>query len=80
MDGRLDLPDSYFYCCNLAGANFTGTKLEATAWKGCRGSKAKFKSALLNESKFESSDFNNNDWQNCRLSMVTFTEYKLTGG
>lgn len=75
----LDLANWTFEQCNLRRADFTGAKLEGTAWRSCRAAFAQFASADLTDATFIASDFNNCVMRQSTLTAVTFQRCKLTG-
>lgn len=76
---KLDLTGWVFERCRVGGADFAGTTLELTRWDHCRGTRAGFKAAILEDATFKSSDFNNANFRSAVLSSAKFEDCKLTG-
>lgn len=76
---RLDLSGWTFERCNLRHTDFTGSKLEGTAWRSCRAALARFIGADLSDATVIASDFNNCVLRRSTITAATFERCKLTG-
>ncbi|MBP2513784.1 pentapeptide repeat-containing protein [Sphingomonas sp. PvP018] len=75
----LELNGWVFERCSMRGANFSGTCLDASSWRSCRGAFADFCGADLTDATIVASDLNNAVMRRSILSSASFERCKLTG-
>ncbi len=73
----LELNGWVFERCSMRGANFSGTCLDASSWRSCRGAFADFCGADLTDATIVASDLNNAVMRRCDFRASVFDNCSL---